>query len=666
MKKALTLLACALFTFGTTFTTLSCSSDGDSSPTTEEKEDGKTDSSTVSTTAISISSTKTEIDATGTATLTATLTPTNSTESVTWSITSGSDKAELSATSGTSVTLTGKNTTTSNATVTVKATSGSVTKTQDITVKGKFVTSDSVTLPTKKITLSLHECIGSTDTVKTSITTQNTETSKVNARILKSDLTSLKVGDYIGFTVSNVTSFRIDDTDWNTLGAILIDTTTNKLVQNPTNSSGEFIVNGSFVFALTEAMLSKIHAGTNAWNGCVEFHGTATFSDVYYLTTDSTQNLPNDPTLAENSSKNFAKKLVIGWNLGNTLDAHDSTAGKTNKGLSTETSWIGDSNLYTTEAMIKAVHAKGFETIRIPVSWHNHITKDDGEYTIDSQWMARVKTIVDWAINDGMYVILNVHHDDLTQSEMSSMYGYCVDLTESYQTTSKAYLSKVWKQIATTFASYDNHLIFEVLNEPRYRDGENNGFTAPTNLSEYNAVIKDYEETCITAIRGVSGNANRFLMVPYYAANPDAATGWSIPTDSATDKLLISVHAYSPYRFAMYDGTSHTEFTNTGDSNTADDENELKWLFGRISEKWSNVGVIIGEASASNKNNDAERLKWINSYFAKAKAAGFPVVLWDNMKKTNSDLSEAHGWFDRTNLSWYFPALVEAMINNSK
>lgn len=378
------------------------------------------------------------------------------------------------------------------------------------------------------------------------------------------------------------------------------------------------------------------------------------------------EDVTDDTDLSSLSSKQFAKKFSIGWNLGNTFDAHDSSAGKTNKGLSTETSWEMPT---TTQAMINAVAAKGFKTIRIPVSWHNHITADDGNYTIDTNWMARVKTVVDWAIAKNMFVILNVHHDDLTQAEMQTMYGYCVDLDATLQATSKAYLEKVWTQIATTFASYDAHLIFEALNEPRYRDGTNNGFTTPTNLSEYNAVIKDYEETCISAIRAVSGNSTRFIMVPFYAAAPYSSEGWSIPNDSATGKLLISTHAYSPYEFAMYSSSdpNHTTFTTS-------DANDLAWLFNTESteaplNKWLNdgYGVVMGEASATDKQNDSERLKWIQSYFGHAKDAGVPVVLWDNMQTYDAtkpdNKSEFHGWFKRSDRTWYFPTLVEKMIS---
>jgi endoglucanase len=287
--------------------------------------------------------------------------------------------------------------------------------------------------------------------------------------------------------------------------------------------------------------------------------------------------------------------------------------------------------------------------------------------------MTRVKTVVDWAIENEMFVILNVHHDDLTQSEMNSMYGYCVDLDSTLQTKSKAYLTSVWSQIAATFASYDEHLVFEVLNEPRYRDGENNGFTSPENLSAYNAVISDYETSCISAIRAVKGNSTRFIMVPYYAAAPYEFAGWTLPEDSTTDKLLVSTHAYSPYGFAMYDGTEHTLFSN--DPTVWDDDDEIKLIFSTTMTnaplaQWLNngIGVVMGEASASDKDNYSERLKWTQSYFTYAQEAGVPVILWDNQNTfenngSNGDLSENHGWLNRTNCTWFFPEIVEEMIS---
>ena len=71
--------------------------------------------------------------------------------------------------------------------------------------------------------------------------------------------------------------------------------------------------------------------------------------------------------------------------------------------------------------MIKYLVKTGFKAIRIPVTWHNHLIDD--KYTIDPKWMKRVKTVVDWCIDNGLYVILNTHHDNAPASIFPVKYG---------------------------------------------------------------------------------------------------------------------------------------------------------------------------------------------------------------------------------------------------
>jgi len=360
------------------------------------------------------------------------------------------------------------------------------------------------------------------------------------------------------------------------------------------------------------------------------------------------------------TSADFVANMGMGWNLGNTLDA-TSDSGKTNVGLNTETYWDMPT---TTQAMIKAVKAAGFKTIRIPVSWHNHIT--DSSYTIDSSWMARVKTIVDWAIDEGMCVIINIHHDNMSVSQLSSNYGFALSTDSSVQETSKAFLSAVWTQIATTFADYNEALVFEVLNEPRDISGEVWGNEWWCDNSQAYDCIKDYEETCIAAIRAVEGNESRYLMVPGYAASASDTTElgcYTMPSDTitanGTKKLILSGHAYSPDNFAMSDSTD-----TTFDS---EDASSLTSLFDYLNTNYisKGIGVVMGEASASDKNNTAERVKWAKDYYAKATAIKIPVVLWDNMVTVenggNIDSGECHGYFNRNDLTWYFPSIIKAM-----
>ena len=421
--------------------------------------------------------------------------------------------------------------------------------------------------------------------------------------------------------------------------------------------------------------LAKIENGATSYKITDLTNGTKYFFKAVAFFDDDETNYPSDvisstpKEFSNKSSVEFAQQLIIGWNLGNTLDANNSS--KNNSGLKEETSW---GMPYTTQDMIKAVSAAGFKTIRIPVSWHNHLT-DTTNYTIDSAWMARVKEVVDWAIAEDMYVILNVHHDNQVADKLATgegLHGFALSTTRnSVQTTSKKYLEKVWTQIATTFNNdYDAKLIFEVLNEPREV-----GTSLEWNINDsatakkYCDVITDYENTCIAAIRATGGNnEQRYLMVPGYAASGTSSVmlgAYTLPSDTASDKLILSTHAYSPYYFAM--ANSDSVF---GD----DDKASLTSIFNYLKTNYTDkgIGVVMGEASASNKNNTAERIKWVNDYFAKAKAAGIPVVLWDNDvadpdgnegENLNEFNGEHHGWLNRKSGKWYFPTIIQAMMD---
>jgi len=168
--------------------------------------------------------------------------------------------------------------------------------------------------------------------------------------------------------------------------------------------------------------------------------------------------VPDADVTVGSSSVTMAKNMTIGWNLGNSLDA---TNDGTNQGTGTETAW---SMPATTQAMIDAVRAAGFRTVRIPVSWRNHMSTD-GNYTVNSAWMARIKQVVDYAYSKGMFVILNVHHDNISISDLNSgKTGYALSTDSAVKTKSKAFLSAVWRQIAEEFKDYDEKLVFEVLN----------------------------------------------------------------------------------------------------------------------------------------------------------------------------------------------------------
>jgi len=208
-----------------------------------------------------------------------------------------------------------------------------------------------------------------------------------------------------------------------------------------------------------------------------------------------------------------------------------------------------------TKAYIDEVRDLGFKSIRICVTWYPYII--DKNYTIDPDFMARVKEVVDWALEDGLYVLLNEHHSvhKFSPSPLSYADGY--NLAERDRAESEKYLKAVYEQVCAAFnGSYDERLIFETLNEPRVikEDGSEiwniNEWSSAEDKAAYNAGVKilcDYNQLIVDTIRASGGNnAKRFIMVPTYATSHEAVTdeNFKLPDDSASGKMMVAVHWY--------------------------------------------------------------------------------------------------------------------------
>ena len=364
------------------------------------------------------------------------------------------------------------------------------------------------------------------------------------------------------------------------------------------------------------------------------------------------------------SSKQSAKLMVemgFGWNLGNSFDAHN---GRGNEGLSSETSW---GNPTVTNAMIDKLVAKGFKTIRIPVTWHNHLI--DQSYTIDPQWMKRVKTVVDYCIKKGLIVILNVHHDN---SDYGVSYGKGYYPRSNQMAESKKFLANVWSQITLAFNNgYDHRLIFELLNEPRLIGDDHEWWYQPGDSSseECVKVINEYNYLIHYIIRNSGGNNKaRFLLVTNGAAAFDYVTssGFNLPDDSPYNpkhkRLLVSVHMYTPYDFAMNGDMSKNVFTQ-------EYKNEIESKLNTLKNRWINNGyyVVITEMGATDKKNTDQRTAWGIFYVQKAKSLKIPCVIWDNnIFNTNWDANEKFGLFHRTQGSFEPDSYVTALIQAAK
>ena len=318
--------------------------------------------------------------------------------------------------------------------------------------------------------------------------------------------------------------------------------------------------------------------------------------------------------------------MGAGWNLGNSLDA---TGG--------ETGW---GNPKTTKVMIDTVRLAGFKTMRVPVRWDEH-TSGSG-FTIETAWLNRVEEVVNYGLSNGMYVIVNVHHNNGWE-----------DPTSANEAAATDHLNKLWAQIAAKFQKYDNHVIFEVMNEPKYTAGGNDNATDWWGKTEYYQVINRMNSSALSTIRKTGGNnASRLVMLPGYAANNDSRmSNLVLPNDPM---VAVSVHSYDPQSFCMsYSSTNVSTFTDT---------KFVQDMFDLVANTFvkKNVPVILGEWAATNKDNLSERVKHAKFFAQKAKAARIPIVLWDNGSTAAGP--DGMGFLTRSKPSWAFPDIIKAIM----
>lgn len=335
----------------------------------------------------------------------------------------------------------------------------------------------------------------------------------------------------------------------------------------------------------------------------------------------------------------ITEEMQIGWNLGNTFDATSASA---KPGLNSETAW---GNPRTTKEMIHAVKAKGFNTIRIPITWYQHLDENN---TIEPEWLARIKEVIDWCYEEDMYVILNVHHENWVNR---------ADLGTAYDEM-KVKLMAIWSQVGEYFKNYDQHLVFECMNEPRAA-GTDHEWWGPTQaeVDTINKLNADFVEL----IRGIESpySDTRLLMIPDYCASSDSSiySKLTVPED---EYVAVSIHAYSPYGFTMDNKASHDTYTSAYST-------ELHQILKGIRDTFidKDIPVVLGEFSSSNFGNTEARVEWANDYISTMKAYGIPCVLWDNNVIDNpGDPGEAHGYLNRSDLTWYAPSepVVDEMM----
>ena len=336
------------------------------------------------------------------------------------------------------------------------------------------------------------------------------------------------------------------------------------------------------------------------------------------------------------SAKELVKEMRIGWNLGDTMDSVNDSIDRSSAPEAWETAW---KNPVTEERLIAKIIDEGFNVIRYPVSWRNHLGEAP-EYKIEETWMNRVQELVDWAYNRGAFVILNIHHEGWHDPYYDN------------QEAAAAKLRAVWNQIAGRFEAYDEHLIFEGMNEPRkcgtpleWNGGDEEGWN----------VVNYLNRVFIETIRSSGGNNEfRSLMIPGYAANCTIGIR-HLEIPEGDEHIIAAVHAYEPVDFALL---------VKGRGLWKRDTKVIDQLMTDLDDLFLSKGipVIIGECGAMSKpveGNEASRAEWAEYFFKNTSTRGVPCIWWDNGRFEGN--GELFGLMDRKTLQWKYPLVLEGI-----
>lgn len=368
-----------------------------------------------------------------------------------------------------------------------------------------------------------------------------------------------------------------------------------------------------------------------------------------------------EQTFQDLNQKQIVEAMGPGWNLGNQLESVID-------GVPEETNW---GNPIITESLIKRVKKAGFRSIRIPVSYFTKID-DNNQYKIDSKWLDRIQEVVDYCMKNDMYAVINIHGDGYNTIDG----GWLLCNGENQATIRKKY-KKVWKQIATRFKDYDEHLLFESMNEEF--DGN---YSTPN--KEYYENINAYNQIFVDTVRKTGGNnTKRWLIVTGWNTNIEYTVGdygFELPTDKYRAKsiskkeqrIMISVHYYEPWDFCGGENGVITQWGNeaTDASKTAPSCGEayMERQFNRLKETFIDKGypVFIGEYGSIDKSTYDSESEFYRAYFAKklcevSKETGCIPMYWDN------GYNGVHGFglFDRTTKKITQPAIIDAIMEGS-
>lgn len=334
------------------------------------------------------------------------------------------------------------------------------------------------------------------------------------------------------------------------------------------------------------------------------------------------------------------KKLTLGYNLGNQMDAYVNN-------VADETCW---GNPKTTQALFTKLKSYGFTSVRIPITWLGHIGEAP-EYTLDKAWLDRVAEIVGYAKTAGLYCIINTHHDECNND------GHWLDVLSASKDSVKkaeitAKLTSLWRQVALRFINEGDYLIFEPFNE--LQDG-GWGWSAAfqANPTAQTMVIDEWNQAFIDTVRATGGNnATRWLCAVGYAASSSLTVQYiKIPKDDA-NRVMIGFHCYDPYDFCIANKYEQWGHTAQAGKKPSESEEAITKMLGKYYSAFVSKGIpcYMGECGCVHKTTTAGKKcqKYYLEYLTKAcRTYGIPAFLWDN--GAYGTTGENHGYIKHDN-----------------
>lgn len=332
----------------------------------------------------------------------------------------------------------------------------------------------------------------------------------------------------------------------------------------------------------------------------------------------------------------LVREMGVGINLGNTFDCSGDWISK--KVESVETAW---GSPVVTEDMIKCCAEAGFGVMRLPVTWG---TLADGNYNVDKEFMARIKEVVGWILDSGMYCILNTHHD-----------GWPEKFTEDFEGSLKKY-ENLWKQISKEFKNYGDKLMFESMNEVGFDDIWNT-YAGNEGKDQAFEMFNTINQTFVDTVRSSGGNnASRHLLIASYWTSIERACDemFKLPDDPA-NRMAVSVHYYGPSTLTLI-----SEDVSWGKAKTTwgseEDYAELEMWLNMVEEELieKDIPVIIGEYGCFGNNKTREvRTQYMYDVASYAYDRGICPILWDT----------PGGELNRDMAKFYYPEFIERITN---